>query len=612
MTLAGVIGTCTIDFLDSEECKLSGWTFETELETIKRRRNTFTNNIKVQALALSKELRNNWPRIKPYIANKEDYPLYHIPTVLAALQSWFESWSRNSEFRNHIMKVQQVLDKINSRHKPQLQIYQFQPGHYTPSRARNTIRISDLLTHSAPELPPYPIQLRENTMLQVSSASPQVNNGLELLLLAFRGQGSSKVREMYAKGLEKSIVAFQAQFAPSNTAEVAGLRERLKALQDQSKNYMSAIYSAIITHLGPEHQTRGSLHLKGSLMASKAGLWPRISPVILLQQLATNRAIQLSPDWKAAMVTYGIAITIFQRLQRLLSLAPESMELVSADFLKELENTGHTNWVPLEQPDWLLIEIEQNFLIRPVQADMAATMITPPNNHNSIMQLCMGEGKTSVIVPIVAASLADKSKLVRVVVLKPLSGQMFQTLVQKLSGLVNRRIFFLPFSRGIAMGLKEIEIVKRLYHECIQSCGVLLIQPEHILSFKLLGLEWLYKSKNMIGRSNDSGSKQDSTVKNSNGWGNHGEVASWLQGTQRWLELNSRDILDESDEILNIKHELIYTIGDSMPVENHPNRWIIIQEIFDLIHAHFKVVRLINRTSSLCNTTKGVSGRFGF
>jgi len=44
------------------------------------------------------------------------------------------------------------------------------------------------------------------------------------------------------------------------------------------------------------------------------------------------------------------------------------------------------------------------------------------------------------------------------------------------------------------------------------------------------------------------------------------EVAQWLLDKQRWLEEYSRDILDESDEILNVKHELIYTIGEPTPL----------------------------------------------
>jgi hypothetical protein len=76
-------------------------------------------------------------------------------------------------------------------------------------------------------------------------------------------------------------------------------------------------------------------------------------------------------------------------------------------------------------------------------------MIAPQSGSNSIMQLNMGLGKSSVIVPIVAATLADRSKLARVIVLKSLSEQMFQLLVSKLGGLIGRRIYRLPISRSL-------------------------------------------------------------------------------------------------------------------------------------------------------------------
>ena len=71
----------------------------------------------------------------------------------------------------------------------------------------------------------------------------------------------------------------------------------------------------------------------------------------------------------------------------------------------------------------------------------------------------MGEGKSSVIVPLVASTLADGSKLVRVVTLKPLSNQMFQLLVTRLSGLANRPIFYLPFSRGLRMSSSLVKTI---------------------------------------------------------------------------------------------------------------------------------------------------------
>lgn len=579
-TLSATIGTCVMDFGDSEESQLEGWVLETEQQTHQRRFQVFNVNKNFQEEAMVNELLFNWPCTELVIADEDRYPLFNVPEALLAVKPWFESWSRNSEFRDHVTEVQWALDRINTNQRPLFRFYRFEPCEYSQSVLRNTIRFSDLLTRSPPVLPKRPSLLARNPIIPRESGAnlEAKDNSLETLLRDFQSQRSNRFRKTYTQGLEKSIVAFQAQIAPPDTVEIFGLVERLKSLHRECENYMAFVFRAIEARLAP-------LRLIGSFMALKAGLWPRISPVLLLQQLATNGGVRLSQAWKAVLVTYGTAITMVQRLQRLLRLAPRTETSPNiTDFLNELENTGHQHWDPFQQPDWLLIEIENNFLIRPVQADIASSMIAPLDNHNSIMQLCMGEGKTSVIVPIVAASLADGTKLVRVVVLKPLSGQMFQTLVQKLGGLVNRRVFFMPFSRGIAMGKEEIAVVKRLYDDCMRSGGILLVQPEHILSFKLLGLEWLYNSKH--GRE-----YKDDGVRGSNEKSD-ADVAQLLLDTQRWLEQCSRDILDESDEILNVRHELIYTIGNPAPIENHPDRWVIIQEIFDLIQEHFKTLEV--------------------
>ncbi|KAF7555952.1 hypothetical protein G7Z17_g1782 [Cylindrodendrum hubeiense] len=102
-------------------------------------------------------------------------------------------------------------------------------------------------------------------------------------------------------------------------------------------------------------------------------------------------------------------------------------------------------------PEWLLLECESGIMIREVQQQIAQEMIQPPDNENAVMQLNMGEGKSSVIVPIAAAALGDGAKLVRVVVAKPQAKQMSQMLTSKLSGLLDRPVYQLPFSRDIRM-----------------------------------------------------------------------------------------------------------------------------------------------------------------
>ena len=144
--------------------------------------------------------------------------------------------------------------------------------------------------------------------------------------------------------------------------------------------------------------------------------------------------------------------------------------------------------------------------------------------------------------------------------LKPLARQMFRLLCRTLGGLTNRRIFYLPVDRSMRPNPDTAKKIHDLFMECMEAGGILLCQPEHILSFKLMALETLLRS------SSSSFSRS-------------------LLYTQRWLEENARDILDESDEILSPKYQLVYTIGTQHAPDGDSMRWKLVQEVFDLVRA---------------------------
>ena len=122
-------------------------------------------------------------------------------------------------------------------------------------------------------------------------------------------------------------------------------------------------------------------------------------------------------------------------------------------------------------------------------------IMSPPSGENTVMQVNMGEGKSSVIIPIAAAALADGKQLVRVIVPKALTVQMFELLVSRLGRLTNRPIYHLPFSRtpeydyaGEVISL-QIDDLQKLMSRCMAERGILLVQPEHVLSLKLKSVE---------------------------------------------------------------------------------------------------------------------------
>jgi len=142
---------------------------------------------------------------------------------------------------------------------------------------------------------------------------------------------------------------------------------------------------------------------------------------------------------------------------------------------------------------------------------------------------------------------------------------MFQLLVTRLSGLPNRPIFYIPFSRSLHMNTSLVRIIGGLYRRCVADGGVLVVQPEHILSQKLMHIDFFLTS-------NRSHKKRS--------------IAHELGTLQDWVGNVSRDVFDESDEILHVRYQLVYTAGEQMLVDYHPHRWTIIQQVFSRLQAH--------------------------
>ena len=243
-------------------------------------------------------------------------------------------------------------------------------------------------------------------------------------------------------------------------------------------------------------------------------------------------------------------------------------------------------------------------MARPVQVAVAREMISPNSKRNICLQLNMGEGKSSVILPLVASTLANGSDLVRVVTLKPLLNQTFESLVSRLAGLVNRPIFYVPISRSLRMNTSLVRTIKGLFERCVAEGGVLVVQPEHILSLKLMnvnGLLFPHKDGDEdsifdnLGVSHDpvpvAGPRDvlrkcDEILSTSDKGSDEHSITDELEELQNWVAKLSRDVLDESDEILHVQYQLIYTAGEKIPVHDHPNRWITIQQVLSRLQAH--------------------------
>lgn len=162
------------------------------------------------------------------------------------------------------------------------------------------------------------------------------------------------------------------------------------------------------------------------------------------------------------------------------------------------------------------------------------------------------------------ASLANKAQLSRLIVPKALLLQTAQTIQIRLGGLVGREVKHIPFSRRTLTTPDMLKLYSDLHHEALSGSGLLLTTPEHILSYKLSGLQRLTDSR-------------------------LGEAQEMVK-FQSWLTEVSRDILDESDFTLAVKTQLIYPNGPRFSVDGHPHRWKIAQILLSLVEDHLSEI----------------------
>lgn len=263
----------------------------------------------------------------------------------------------------------------------------------------------------------------------------------------------SLVQQKYATDLERSLDAFASHESEQPLVRDHEVTRTLRSLNLRTMRLLEALMADV---------TAASHDISGQqircLMAGQ--LWPVVSPVTLLEQLRSSRDIKLEGPSKMQILEYALSVT---ELQRAIRMEKHEKAGDSVRWREEQANPGHSMWDPAQYPDWILLEIESDILIRDGQFEVAQAIIAPQSGKCSVLQLNMGQGKTSCIIPMVATVLADGENLVRVCVPKALLQQTAQLVQTRLGGLVGRRTGHVPFSRKTPTDEATIKQFQRLH-----------------------------------------------------------------------------------------------------------------------------------------------------
>lgn len=310
---------------------------------------------------------------------------------------------------------------------------------------------------------------------------------------------------------------------------------------------------------------------------------PKPSIRLLLLQLNRNNRSMISSSFYDALIQLALCVTAVQQCVRLLQAADEvsctddDAKVDIQKLIREMSNLEPRDWKNIDYGDGLLFEIENNIRIRPTQAAVSDHMLTPHHEGNFAFQLNMGEGKTSVLLPVIAASISSSSvassssssasssssepengRIARIITIKSQLSQVFDKLAVSLGGLLQRRIFQIPFSRKIQLNKQVCSLLSKAIQSAWEMGGVFIFQYDHLLSLNHMATVSLLDEET-----------EPMGIK--------------LREVIATFDAYAVDIIDECDDILSVKSELVYTYGIQKPVDFAPYRWCVQQTLLDLI-----------------------------
>jgi hypothetical protein len=338
-----------------------------------------------------------WPTEEPTFEGRPALNLIDLPKVRAvAFPEWLRLY-QNAQLSHFLKEVQQVLNGHHSTTIIESTKHDFplQEAFSTRCRGGEIPTLSEDLFRKPGR---RSIGLSRTNVVADGNPASQLQNMKLSSAESEAGQGpSSQVREL--AGILEEMTFSQSAVERQYASDMMQSLEALKAAKYLPTHALAGFSAAQLSwditiarravselfqqlNHGFEHDDSRVDWLKGGL------LWPCVTPVTLLEQLRSTSTTTFG-DAKDCLLGYAVAITKLQRLLRLEDARAKGDELALEE---ELGNVGHTNWKPEDYPQWVLLEIDANFLIRPVQVDVAHAIIAPASGSNSVLQMNMGQG----------------------------------------------------------------------------------------------------------------------------------------------------------------------------------------------------------------------------
>eukprot|EP00397_Hematodinium_sp_SG-2012_P000073 GEMP01000073.1.p1 GENE.GEMP01000073.1~~GEMP01000073.1.p1 ORF type:complete len:1696 (+),score=289.10 GEMP01000073.1:2025-7112(+) len=464
-------------------------------------------------------------------------------TLAAEIRANFQRWRRAQELSDFIDSLTKKVNETENKYPSMATVQPLdrvatRPGaNHSVHESPFCLRTMYFMPEEIPELPIS--RLRDLWESERGSHSDPVH-ARDLANLRHGGKlASRRTNQNHAlpitvctdcPEIESALLKdLSASYALVQTDTRVGARKRRKRTADGKNPTVgsTALWDLIKTQLTPSNQ-----HL------DTVGLWGCISPYTVLLRFFHD-------EWRDHATTelllgaYAVAIRDDQGIRRCCRLSHDPQHVTRDNH--ELGNPGSCGWIPQDYPEFLAFEIDNDMCIREIQAKVTLSLLHA--DANCIQQLNMGEGKTAVILPILLCTasrvngrtMSNTLKLVRATVLSSLYHTNATDLQAAIGGLLGRRIYPLLCRRDVHIADAEADTLLHMCTYARDNRHVIVTVPEHRLSLENKALDFAYSTD-----------KQSSCC--------IFKLLDFLRG-------NVCDFLDEADDMLSPKYQLIYTLG---------------------------------------------------
>ncbi len=235
-------------------------------------------------------------------------------------------------------------------------------------------------------------------------------------------------------------------------------------------------------------------------------------------------------------------------------------------------------WSASEHPQWVAFEMEGALQIRPAQYAIAQAVI---DNPGAVVQLNMGLGKTRVTVPMLVLHWRFSGETVRLNFLSSLLPEAFAFLHEHLTAsLFGVKLFQIPFHRNVEVTPERVASLNHQAAYCLGDAGALVMTPEARCSLHLKQHELL-----IAGKESDR------------------------HGLAEFEAIPCKHIIDESDEVLHVKFQLVYAVGGATKLPSLDERCVALRAVMHALQQSPAVLSILsNERVAVCDT--GEPGAF--